>query len=231
MKLIKFIEDYGKLDDVEIFRGEDLPAGLPERPGLYAWYFRPRLRISATTQYADEAAQIAGSLQTDVIDRLQRQPYRVELKADLEPTFAGQVEHHLPRPKVPAGDHRASAILGRELQSFFYNAFAPFFSPPLYVGLAVEQPISARIGQHLSLLDSYREKPDQELQRLRAELLGSTAAPSGEGHSFALEAAVRRIRTERLVLLTYAPQTMDAQSIQVIESVVNRVVFPLCGRR
>jgi hypothetical protein len=227
MKPSEYFERYGRGCNLEIFRGEDLPAGAPDLPGMYAWYGRvvvpepDRLR-------AEEPEGAVAVLKAQVFDRFQRQPYDVTMKAALEPRFHGRLSHI--SKDLTNLRHGASR---RPFWDFLAQSFAPMFAVPLYVGKAVQQTVASRISQHLDRLRDYSSRNSEFLAEQR-QWLTSVDLPSDEdrdSHSFALEAAARRFSPERLILVTFAPPVSAGTDLDILESVVNHVTFPVCGRR
>jgi hypothetical protein len=233
MKVVEFFRRYGNVEHVEVFRGEDLPAGVPERAGIYAWY--ARIGLAQVHRERTTSVEALGQLVSEeVVARLRRQPYRVEVTAALEPAFKGRLDHVSDVPDFKAVASLPPETTATGIFDFLSGPFAPFFSSPLYVGKAIRQPLSERIAQHLDGLHTYLGKNTEFLNAERRRLLEAETDPDDEvacGHSFALEAAVRQISQSRLLLVTYAPPVLDTGVVSALEHLLNRLVFPLCGRR
>lgn len=233
MKPAEYFERYARDSHLEFFRGEDLPAGVPARAGIYAWYGRvvvpepERARASSTDG-------LESLFREYIFARYQRQPYEVTLNAALEPRFRGRVLHSLEPPPTAGWSPDETTRVADTLFAFLARSFAPAFSAPIYVGKAVKQPLSTRVAQHLAGLREYLGRTVEFLETQRRALLGGEVGTDDEeldAHSFAIEAATRRFAPTRLLLVTYAPPTLDAADVGLIEHVVNRINYPICGRR
>jgi hypothetical protein len=233
MKPAEYFERYGKDSHLEFFRGEDLPAGVPMRAGIYAWYGRIVVPDPDRARATDTAG-LESLVREQIFARFQRQPYDITLSAALEPRFRGRVLHS--PESLPPADGSADAIsrAADAVSDFLARSFAPAFSAPIYVGKAVKQPLSSRIAQHLAGLREYLGRSAEYLETQRRGLLEDPMSLDPEeidAHSFAIEAAVRRFSPSRLFLVTYAPPTINPADIGLLENVVNRINYPICGRR
>lgn len=229
-----FFEHYARDTHLEFFRGEDLPAGVPDRPGIYAWYGKV-LVTDSERQSLDQYDSLADVIRRRVFAPLQRQPYDVVLRAALEPHFRGTIRHQVEKqglPEIPGPAVRgASEAMLRFLST---PLVLSLFSPPIYVGKSVGQPLSTRIDQHLSALRRYQAASEPYLNEQRIALVNGELGIDDADiavHSFAIEAAARRFPQDRLFLVTYSPPSLTAFDIDLLEFVANHVAFPLCGRR
>lgn len=233
MKPGEYFDRYAQNSHLEFFRGEDLPAGVPARPGIYAWYGRVVVPDPDRAR-ASNPGGLESLFREQIFARYQRQPYDVTLSAALEPRFHGRVLHSPESPSPGDESPAAAARAADTVFGFLARSFAPAFSAPIYVGKAVKQPLSSRIAQHLAGLNDYLGRSTEFLETQRRALLHDEAGTDEEAidaHSFAIEAAVRRFAPARLLLVTYAPPTIDAEDISMLENIVNRVNYPICGRR
>lgn len=233
MKPAEYFERYARDSHLEFFRGEDLPAGVPGRAGIYAWYGRVVLPDPERARASSQEG-LDGLFREHVFARYQRQPYEVTLTAALEPRFRGRVVHDLASPTSSPSSPDTTTRVAETIFTFLARSFAPAFSTPIYVGKAVKQPLSARVAQHLAGLRDYLGRSPDFLDAQRRALLQDETGAEEEdldAHSFAIEAAVRRFTPARLLLVTYAPPTIHPDDIGVLESVVNRINYPICGRR
>lgn len=227
MQVAEFLRNYGQETALEFFRGEDLPGGLPNRPGLYAWYARPFLSMPERSRIVD-GGTLKQHLEAHLLPPFRRQDYEVRLHAALEPEYRGELHHQRPVLSDWDLDADAARLHADGFYRFLSQAWAPAFSAPLYIGKAVRQPISKRIAQHLHLLETYSistERPDL------STLLAITDHEERASHSFALEAASRGFCIDQLFLVTWAPEKMPADVLDTLEVLLNRIAFPLCGRR
>jgi hypothetical protein len=233
VKPSEYFERYARDSHIEFFRGEDLPAGVPIRAGIYAWYGRVVVSEPVRAQ-ASNASTLDALFREHVFGRYQRQPYDVTLSAALEPRFRGRVLHQLDLPSTSDWSGKTTARIADTVFTFLARSFAPAFSAPIYVGKAVKQPLSMRVAQHLSSLREYMGRSTEFLENQRRALISGELETDNEeidAHSFAIEAAMRRFAPERLLLVTYAPPTIEADDVSFLENIVNRINYPICGRR
>ena len=231
MRPSEFFERYCRESHLEFFRGEDLPADVPQRPGLYAWYARATLPRPDGARLEQELPDLLRKL---VLERYRRQPYQVTLHAPLEPRFEGVVTHQMGDPVHANLPPDLARRVGEAVFGFLSRSFVPAFSAPIYVGLAARQSLAARISQHLRTLQIYLDRSDDYLRSQREALLDGGIPGDSEdmdAHTFGLEAAMRRFAPDRLFLATFSPPDASPETLHATESVVNRIGFPICGRR
>ena len=201
----------------------------PAGPGLYAWYVRPELRV------ADLSDGIRTKKNLLEVMSLLRIP-TLYLRADghLSMRFEGTLAHtvygsDLDEEFTSLVD---SVIANPAQRSFFADvllAATPALMAPLYVGVAID--LRSRLGQHR---DSIQKYSAQHLKHPHEET--GAAMP----HSFAREVARRQISPNQLVVYTcQIPFSINAtlnhdeqrRVAEAVETVLNRIFFPIFGRR
>jgi hypothetical protein len=229
---------------VTIHRGDTLPYDVATGPGIYAWYWAPSIplyEIRSAAANPDPADKLYRLILENVVEPYQMPGYNVTFSAPLRPEFVGQLRHTPPqlsrlRNLVIKDPSEEGAI---RLRDFLQSHFTPFFAAPVYVGLAARQSLRNRIQQHLADIGKYRNTHPSEREKLLEELLSQKPEEGGilwtEGHLFALEVVARNIelRDLRLATLQFAdvPSDNEAAIIEVVEELVNRMVYPSFGRR
>ena len=164
-----------------------------------------------------------------------RTDYRATVKAPFAPEFYGTLQHKYPnRTKLRRTlSNQSNESAAYSLKSFFEQNYAPLFAAPVYIGIAVKQPIIRRIKQHIAIYEKYRDLPPCEREALRKQLL-SKNTPEGilesEGHLFALELAARGIELKEMLLVTLPLTNTELPFAETIEEVLNRLAYPLFGR-
>jgi hypothetical protein len=170
----------------------------PECEGLYVWY--GRLSVGAadwddreTNSNTVAQQQLLRALREQSVKHRQ-QPLQLEATANFSTRWAGGLE-----PALPAGwsdgvdgfltstaDHSVvratSSNPGREELLALLNNALPVFSSPLYIGLAIDQPLRSRLQQHRNKLrrhwDSVSKDPDY-LSRIKPENFADRAIKMG----------------------------------------------------
>lgn len=203
----------------------------PNEPGLYAWYFRPRLAASAvdgliaTIEDEDnvgtEAAgtRIRAFLDSQLFTRLRAPPYTASLSGPLRPAYEGQIEM---RSAISDSLVQRLAAEPKRLHGIAAALadMAPHFASPLYIGMA--RRLRDRLGQHKQRI--------LDIVQAQAELGGQGPGEDGGSAeaSFAREVVRRGIP---YTALWVAVGRLPAASEPVdIENVLNRLNYPLFGK-
>ena len=203
----------------------------PNEPGLYAWYYRPRLApavvegLIAAIEGEDGAgtgaasARIRAFLEAQVFTRLKAPPYTASLSGPLRPSYEGQLEM-----KSAVSDSLVERLAAepRRLRGIAAALadMAPHFATPLYIGMA--RRLRDRLAQHKQRI--------LDIAQAQAEFGGSE--PEDRGHaadaSFAREVARRGIPYTALwVAVGRLPEIADPVDV---ENALNRLNHPLFGK-
>lgn len=217
------------------FQGSQV-ANIPERPGLYAWYYRPasidrEITVNTLSRFFTPESSV-----TTVVS--QRYGMQLMAKAVGEVVFGADQE--------PVIDALTIAFdnAGPFMQWFFRSPQFVHFSRPVYIGVA--RNLYNRVyGQHYLALTDYW---DDESRVSRFISANSTASVQNVmdsldlNHSFALEARVRGICSTDLMvsvlptddmLGAIGPDTSSSETAtrRSLERFLQLLSDPICGRR
>ena len=203
----------------------------PNEPGLYAWYYRPRLALPSVESLivavetedgvGTEAAssRVRAFLETQVFTRLRAPPYTAVLSGPLRPSYEGRLEM---RSAVSDSLVERLAADPRRLRGIAAALadMAPHFASPLYIGMA--RRLRDRLAQHKQrILEIVQAQTD----------LGGRVPETGEeaaDASFAREVVRRGIPyTALCVAVGRTPAAADPVDV---ENVLNRLNHPLFGK-
>jgi hypothetical protein len=211
-------------------------ASAPDTPGVYAWYYRIELTdrdisvciadVEAQTDFESKKTIIRSFLDRRLFRYYKDQGYSVELSGPLKPRYSGKVEH---KPDI------SSSLISRVAESptrlhAIKNTLklaVPQFASPIYIGVAKQ--LRGRLMQHVRLIES--------LQQIRSSAIasGSVISPTSEedenDHKFAYEVTMLRdFATSSLVVNTFE-LSVDSAIRYDLENILNRINYPLCGRK
>lgn len=198
----------------------------PETPGIYAWYSRlaiSKADIDAVIKRITEA-QLSGEARArdEVEDALERfifapyreTPYQVTLRGQLKPKFSGEVTHEPSKSeslvaRLASSPERFSAI------SEILKHAAPWFTAPLYIGMAVN--LRTRLRQHRNKIVELRD------------LQGHGAIDDASEAGFANQVVARNFDPTNL-FVHVAEVNIDSSEHNDLENILNRINYPIFGR-
>ena len=203
----------------------------PNEPGLYAWYFRPRISALAVDSLiaaieADDSVGTAAAgirirafLDSQLFARLRAPPYTASISGPLRPAYEGQIEM---RSAISDSLIERLAAEPKRLRGIAAALahMTPHFASPLYIGMA--RKLRDRLAQHKQrILDIVQAQADLDGQ-----------GPEGNGvtpeASFAREVVRRGIPYTALwVAVGRLPEAGDPVDV---ENVLNRLNYPLFGK-
>ena len=206
------------LDSRRIYQNQGL-ADIPHTPGLYAWYYRPRRQdiMSFTTRF-DKLLQQSYSISTTV-------DFRYNQHIAVKNTGTQQPEAH----RTSFGD--AAPVLA---ELFAGESFLGFCRP-LYIGVAAKQTLYTRVyKQHFTQFSSYWQENSNVntfLTRNPDATLDELASATGEEVKFALQARFYGISPQDLAVSVLPVDAESADKLVAIESLLQLLADPVCGRR
>lgn len=196
----------------------------PLEPGLYAWYMSPRVGKANAAKPETARSALVG-----IAEKLSFPRVELTIEGHLSLELAGGLDHkHLgTRDHFPASlETVLETAEGRGFLAAIMSQVAPLFSSPLYVGVSTS--LRKRLGQHRACI---QRQPDEEPTDFGPD--GSSAAQ--RDYSFGKEVQRRRIDPNDLVVcvLPVAPDAdFDVRSaVEGAETLINRVFYPILGRR
>lgn len=220
------------------FQGQQL-AQLPQRPGLYAWYYKPAV-ITPGSLVRDLTALMAtqSSVKTTVQLR-----YGVNLFAENPLSVAYGSE-------MLNADTLAASVLADSTDlfcNFFSSDIVEYFTRPIYIGIARNLFTRVYKQHYLSLSYMWEERSDV------TKYLAQTASTNVDEvmrrlqlpHSFALEARVRGIAPRDLIAHVFVSDSVPSDindfeddigepedaNRRRLERILQLLAEPVCGRR
>ena len=205
-------------------QGSDI-VDTPECPGIYAWYYRPRV-------FGDREAEILGKLIT-VPSHVKTE---IALRYGLMWTTASEVDVLYGAGRQPAAEivSEAVGIGGNLVESFFKNLMVPYFAKPLYIGRSENLFQRVYKGHYVLLTELW--EPDNSVSRYLAAHPHATVKEVLEklklSHSFAVEARVKGLRAGDLKVCVCQMELSDNQAeLEELEQILQLLADPICGRR
>lgn len=201
------------------FQGSNI-VDTPELPGIYAWYYKPRL---------------LGDREVEILVKLITNPCSVKTEIAMRYNL------------VWATDSDASVLYGKERNSinkviaelindggdltrhFIQKFMAPHFAKPLYIGIS--DNLSTRVKSHYNSLTQLWDSdarvsrylaghPNADVEEVLEQL--------GLDHTFAIDARVKGIVPRDLVVCVCLVET--PVELRNLEQVLQILADPICGR-
>jgi hypothetical protein len=199
----------------ERFSWQDL-ALVPAVPGLYAWYLEVGLRPADLHDFPTSREHL-----TRLAQRLRLPQLRVDAKSHLALRFSGALDHD----HLSSGDSGFTALIETTLadetrRRVFADILAratPALTSPLYIGVATN--LNTRIQTHSQMI----------------ERLSDFDPKDDPAYSFAREVVHRQIPQRKLVVYILPLEgddvPLEREVAEAAESLLNRMFFPILGRR
>ncbi len=217
------------------FQGSQV-ANVPERPGLYAWYYRPasvdpKMTVNTLARFFAPESSV-----TTIVS--QRYGMRLMSRGVGEVFFGADEE-----PLIQALS-AAFETAGPFMQWFFRSPQFVQFSRPVYIGIAGN--LYTRIyGQHFLSLIDYWDDHSSVSRFIAANSQASVQNVMDSldlHHSFALEARVRGISSSDLMVSVLPTDDMpgaigsdsassESSTRRSLERFLQILSDPICGRR
>ena len=198
----------------------------PKTSGIYAWYSHLAIsnadiedvikRITEAKQFGDAAARTEVE---DALDRFIFNPYRetsyqVSLRGQLKPKYSGEVAH-----EPSKSDSLVARLAGhperfRAISDVLKTA-APWFTAPLYIGMAVN--LHSRLRQHKNKIVELRE-------------LGSGGSKDESIEAGFANQVVARNFDPTSLFVHIAEVSVDTGEHNDLENILNRINYPIFGR-
>lgn len=204
---------------------------IPERPGVYAWYYNHEIsdldikscQEKLKNSSEDEKLEIVSEfLKKNIFDYYTEQPYQASIAGELKAKYEGKIFH---TPQISQSlIKRISEEPDRlcKLKSILQKC-VPNFSSPLYIGVA--KNLRKRLLNHKEKIlklantepDSLNSEDEDEDNRI--------------AHSFALEVCRDRKFQQSNLYVYVIECSLDDKIRYDIENLLNRINYPLCGRK
>ena len=202
----------------------------PSGAGLYAWYYVPtigRADLEAAVQIlqgtqGSERINVARELLVRLVfSELGESPYSVRLEGKLKPLYAGAIGY-----QHSFGE--ADRLISEEPDRLVHvvellRRVVPHFAAPIYIGMTEEMGLRRRLRSHAAKIE--------ELVEAVARAGGAVDVAEASDNEFASEVVRRRMNPANLVVHTMTIDVQRKGVAKTAEAILNRVHYPLCGRR
>jgi hypothetical protein len=198
----------------------------PEVPGVYAWYVRLFLGEADLRSFEsaviDERGRASGRAELIVSSMLERHffhpfqemAYKVRLDGALKPKYRGELEHE---------PYSSESLVKRLIDdpsrlrqiANVLNMAAPFFTAPLYIGMATN--LRTRLLKHKGLINAFADNP------------GSVGSDEGAA-GFARQVVARGFNPTQLFVACIPIEGIENEEQVDLENILNRINFPIFGR-
>jgi len=198
----------------------------PEVPGVYAWYvrlflgeadlreFESAVVYERNRQTGGEEAIVSAMLQRHFFHPFQETAYKVRLDGALKPKYRGELEHEPASSQTLVDRLIDDPSRLRQIASVL-NMAAPFFTAPLYIGMATN--LRARLLKHKSLINSFADNPGT---------VGSDEGSAG----FARQVVARGFNPTQLFVACIPIEGIENDEQNDLENILNRINYPIFGR-
>ena len=207
---------------IDEFQGSNI-IDAPELPGIYAWYYRPRV-------FGEHEAKILGRLITRPSSVKTEIAMRYGLMWEVDSSV--NVLHGGKQKRQPADKVVSDAVVDENdlITPFLQNLMVPYFATPLYIGIH-RQNLRVRVKRHYDSLTQLWEPeepiskylgnhPDADVEEVLNQL--------GLTHSFAINARVKGIAPRDLVVCV-CPIEIPGK-LRDLEQILQILADPICGR-
>lgn len=199
----------------------------PQTSGIYAWYASLKIGARDLEEFRDavESKKIEGEdpsayveerLNSLLFRKYREDDYQIALHGALKPKYEGLAQH-IPRASSGVVDRLIEDPSRLKVIAESIATAAPFFTAPLYIGMA--RNLRERLAKHKqiieSLYDSLRTRNGLEIK-------------DGDA-GFARQVVARGF--DPMSLFVYVQEIDVRTNEQVdVESILNRINFPIFGR-
>jgi hypothetical protein len=211
-------------------------ARAPDVPGVYSWYYRIELAdrdiavciadVEAASDLPSKEQVIRTFLDRRLFRYYKEEPYSVEVSGPLKPRYAGFVEHISEISSSLCKRVAEQPQRLNDIKTALGNT-VPRFASPIYIGVA--KALRTRLMQHVRLIES--------LQQLKASafssamMAGTTSEEEENDHKFAFEVTMLRDFATSSLVVNALELSIDDAIRYDLENILNRINYPLCGRK
>lgn len=231
----------GAMNDV--YQGDSRLARIPSSPGIYAWYFRPR--ISNKDRQQRDITRIS-----TLLENAFKSTSSVEVTATLRYGLFLNARS-IGELRIGSKNDDLHSIIKQIVSTdidfildFFQDDRTLMLLRPVYIGITNDLNRRLYKEHFLSLVNYWSDESsiNKFLISQRDASLESVMSHFGMPHSFALEARVRRFEPHDLVAVAHVtqqiPDDMDeindidsSASRRALERILHLLADPICGRK
>ena len=210
-------------------------SSVPQKPGVYAWYYLPEITDFDLQQTIDQIkvyrdkGNVKAALETveiflesSLFRYFQEEPYQAVLRGSLKPKYEGCLEH---KPEL-SGKLVERVVEEPERLITIKQVLeksAPDFASPMYIGMS--DNLGGRLKRHKKLIEKYSSQffSQSSLQQI------DTQETENRDESFAMRICSRSIPPTRLFVTINILEDVGKRYVD-IENILNRIHYPLLGR-
>lgn len=199
----------------------------PETSGVYAWYSSLKIGaqdlkdfernvVDKRSNRSEAAGYIEEALNNLVFKKYREDDYQIILQGALKPKYEGEAKH-MPRASSSLVDRLIEEPARINIIAEAISTAAPYFTAPLYIGMA--RNLRERLTRHKqlieSLYDSIRSRDGLDIK-------------DGDA-GFARQVVARGFDPMSLFVHVQEIDVKTNEQVDV-ESILNRINFPIFGR-
>ena len=207
------------------------------KPGLYAWYLRiipGKSNIKSSEDFTKALKRINQQLCHPTLTTQLRGHFNMKLKGHLKHIWYGHDEKPFTKKFQEVLKHPEE----RKVLSNILESAVPLFTGPLYIG--VSKNLQQRLKGHTQLIQKYHKEHEENTEHQEdttLELSADSRLSLQNDKNFARRIVERQIDPNHLaVSITYvpAPQLPEdriRKTIEAAETLLNRMFYPILGRK
>lgn len=216
------------------------PTALPLLPGLYAWYYQPRLtqkdlatlfeKLQTQPEKQARKVMLEVFLEKFLFSPYREPPYTASLNAPLRPAYEGTLHAQTPVSEALVDRLEEEPTRLNHIKVVLEHTL-PWFASPIYIGMA--KNLRNRLRQHIRLIDQYLEQRTTAHDKFseREMPIDREDEDVSIAHSFAYEVVIQRNFDVNRLCVYYLPIDPLVSGIRNdVENILNRINYPLCGR-
>jgi len=214
----------------KIYSWEDIHT-TPCSSGVYAWYYSLPLRDADISELIENLKSDSKRAKTLVTEFLQmflfqpilEEPFNAIIKGPLKPTYEGKLVN-FPTITLELIDRIVADPKRLWTLKNVLDVSVPEFSSPIYIGMS--KNLNDRLCVHKKLINLYDKHKDFSKFLINSDLL---CHEKERDQSFAREVARRGLSVNNLSVAIRLMNVDENEHVD-IENILNRIIYPLCGR-
>ena len=212
-------------------------SNIPERSGIYAWYYSPEITNFDVEQAINEIRNLVENydkkyalefvknfLHKYIFQYFREEPYQATLSGSLKPKYEGIIEH------IPA---LSNELVNRIIEDPYrlkaikqvIEKSPPNFASPIYIGMS--DNLYRRVNRHKKLIEQYKIQFDNWNNPLE---ITNNNNYDHEENNFAIRVCNRNLQITRLFVIINIIEDISNE-YNDIENILNRLYFPILGKK
>lgn len=199
--------------------------------GVYAWYYSLPLRDTDIFKLIENLKSDSKRAKTLVTEFLQmflfqpilEEPFNAIIKGPLKPTYEGKLVS-LPTITLDLIDRIVADPKRLWTLKNVLDVSVPEFASPIYIGMS--KNLNDRLSKHKKLIKHYKDNKDTNEVNMNSDLL---KIENNRDQSFAFEVFSRGLSENKLSVAIRLINVDENEHVD-IENILNRIIYPLCGK-